>query len=88
MLHWRMESQVCGFVAGDQVTLDQLLHRLLVYSGNDAASAIAEYVGGSTENFVQMMNDYAAKLGCTGTHFPIHMDCRMKITIQHHMIFI
>lgn len=62
-------SQVCGFVAGDQVTLDQLLHGLLVYSGNDAASAIAEYVGGSTENFVQMMNDYAAKLGCTGTHF-------------------
>lgn len=62
-------SQVCGFVAGDQVTLDQLLHCLLVYSGNDAASAIAEYIGGSTENFVQMMNDYAAKLGCTGTHF-------------------
>ena len=62
-------SQVCGFVAGDQVTLDQLLHCLLVYSGNDAASAIAEYVGGSTENFVQMMNEYAAKLGCTGTHF-------------------
>lgn len=62
-------SQVCGFVAGDQVTLDQLLHCLLVYSGNYAASAIAEYVGGSTENFVQMMNDYAAKLGCTGTHF-------------------
>ena len=62
-------SQVCGFVAGDQVTLDQLLHCLLVYSGNDAASAIAEYVGGTTENFVQMMNDYAARLGCTGTHF-------------------
>lgn len=62
-------SQVCGFSAGDQVTLDQLLHCLLVYSGNDAASAIAEYVGGSTENFVQMMNSYAAALGCTGTHF-------------------
>lgn len=62
-------SQVCGFNAGDQVTLDQLLHCLLVYSGNDAASAIAEYVGGTTENFVQMMNNYAASLGCTGTHF-------------------
>ena len=62
-------SQVCGFSAGDQVTLDQLLHCLLVYSGNDAASAIAEYVGASTENFVQMMNSYAAALGCTGTHF-------------------
>ncbi len=62
-------SQVCGFTAGDQVTLDQLVHCLLVYSGNDAASAIAEYVGGSTDNFVQMMNSYAAQLGCTGTHF-------------------
>lgn len=62
-------SQVCGFQAGDKVTLDQLLHCLLVYSGNDAASAIAEYVGGSTSAFVDMMNSYAASLGCTGTNF-------------------
>lgn len=62
-------SQVCGFQAGDKVTMDQLLHCLLVYSGNDAASAIAERIGGSTEAFVDMMNQYAAQLGCTGTHF-------------------
>lgn len=62
-------SQVCGFMAGDRVTMDQLLHCLLVYSGNDAAAAIAEHVGGSTEQFVNMMNEYAAQLGCTGTHF-------------------
>ena len=62
-------SQVCGFWAGDQVTMDELVHCLLVYSGNDAASAIATHVGGSTENFVNMMNSYAASLGCTGTHF-------------------
>ena len=62
-------SQVCGFWAGDQVTLDQLLHCLLVYSGNDAAAAIAEHVGGSTDGFVEMMNSYARELGCTGTHF-------------------
>ena len=62
-------SQVCGFVAGDQVTLDQLLHCLLVYSGNDAAAAIAEHIGGSTQGFVDMMNSYAQELGCTGTHF-------------------
>lgn len=62
-------SQVCGFWAGDKVTLDELLHCLLVYSGNDAASAIATHVGGSTEEFVNMMNSYAASLGCTGTHF-------------------
>lgn len=62
-------SQVCGFMAGDQLTMDQLIHCLLVYSGNDAAAAIAEHVAGSTEAFVEMMNSYAAELGCTGTHF-------------------
>lgn len=62
-------SQVAGFQAGDQVTMDQLLHCLLVYSANDAASAIAEHVGGTTDKFVEMMNSFAAELGCTGTHF-------------------
>ncbi|MDO5134635.1 MAG: serine hydrolase [Eubacteriales bacterium] len=62
-------SQVCGFAPGDKVTMDQLLNCLLVYSGNDAASAIAQYVGGSTQGFVDMMNSCAAQLGCTGTHF-------------------
>ena len=62
-------SQVVGFQEGDQVTMDQLVHCLLVYSGNDAASAIATHVGGTTKNFVSMMNAYAAQLGCTGTHF-------------------
>ena len=62
-------SQVCGFQAGDKVTVDQLVHCLLVYSGNDAASALAGYIAGSTSAFVDMMNTYAAQLGCTGTHF-------------------
>ena len=62
-------SQVAGFQAGDQVTMDQLLHCLLVYSANDAASAIAEHIGGTTDKFVEMMNSFAAELGCTGTHF-------------------
>ena len=51
------------------MTMDKLIHCLLVYSANDAASAIASHVGGSTEQFVEMMNSYAAQLGCTGTHF-------------------
>ena len=62
-------SQVIGFQVGDKVTMDELVHGLLVYSGNDAASAIATHIGGSTEKFVDMMNSYAAQLGCTGTHF-------------------
>lgn len=62
-------SQLCGFRVGDQLTLEQLLYGLLIYSGNDAAAAIAEHVGGTQENFVQMMNDEIARLGMTNTHF-------------------
>lgn len=62
-------SQLCGFQAGDQLTLEQLLQGLLIHSGNDAAAAIAEHVGGTQENFVQMMNEEVARLGMTNTHF-------------------
>lgn len=62
-------SQLCGFRAGDQLTLEQLLQGLLIHSGNDAAAAIAEHVGGTQENFVQMMNEEVARLGMTNTHF-------------------
>lgn len=62
-------SQVCGFAAGDRVTMRELVYSLLVYSGNDAASAIATHIGGSIDDFVSLMNKYAKQLGCTGTHF-------------------
>lgn len=63
-------SQNIGFKAGDKVTMDSLLHCLLVYSGNDAAMAIAEHVGGGDISaFVEMMNEEALKLGATKTHF-------------------
>lgn len=62
-------SQMSGLAVGDTVTMDQLFHALLIYSANDAAMAIARQVGGSVDNFVQMMNDKAASLAMTGTHF-------------------
>lgn len=62
-------SQVCGFQVGDIVSMDELFHGLLVYSGNDAAMAIAEHIGGSVENFVEMMNEEAKRIGATNTHF-------------------
>lgn len=68
-LNLEQAAQVCGFYVGDVVTVEMLLNCLLVYSGNDAAMALARTVGGSTEEFVRMMNSYAASLGCTGTHF-------------------
>ncbi len=55
--------------AGDQLTLRDLLYGLLLCSGNDAAVAIADYVGGSQSGFVQMMNAEAARLMATDTHF-------------------
>lgn len=62
-------SQMVGFAAGDTVTMDELFHGLLVYSGNDCAMAIARHVGGTVEQFVNMMNTEAQSLGATGTHF-------------------
>lgn len=61
--------QVCGIKTGDTMTLDQALHILLMYSANDAALLIAENVGGSVEEFVNMMNREADSLGATNTHF-------------------
>lgn len=55
--------------AGEQLTLEQLCYGLLLHSGNDAAVAIAEYLGGSEANFVAQMNALAAAIGTTGTHF-------------------
>ncbi|MCM1325690.1 MAG: serine hydrolase [Bacteroidales bacterium] len=62
-------TQVCGVKSGDTMTMDQALHILLMYSANDVALLIAENVGGSVEEFVNMMNREAASLGATNTHF-------------------
>jgi serine-type D-Ala-D-Ala carboxypeptidase (penicillin-binding protein 5/6) len=50
-------------------TVDELLYALMVQSANDSAVALAEKVGGSTDAFVQMMNQRAQQLGMTGTTF-------------------
>ncbi|MGB1360497.1 MAG: D-alanyl-D-alanine carboxypeptidase family protein [Alphaproteobacteria bacterium] len=51
------------------VSVNDLLHGVIVQSGNDAAIAIAEGMAGTEENFARIMNSYAKKLGMTGTHF-------------------
>lgn len=68
-LHLEEGSTEMGLQAGDQTTLDELLHALLIYSGNDAAMAIAEHIGGTVEEFVAMMNQEAHALGATNTNF-------------------
>ncbi len=54
---------------GEQLTLQEMLKAICVASANDAAVAVAEYVGGSEAAFVEMMNAKAQELGLSGTHF-------------------
>lgn len=54
---------------GEQMTLHDMLKSIAVASANDAAVAVAEFLGGSEDAFVSMMNEKAKELGCTGTTF-------------------
>ena len=54
---------------GEKITLHDLLYGLMLASGNDAAVAIAEHIGGDVETFCRMMTQRAAELGCTNTMF-------------------
>jgi len=84
-------AQVCGLVAGDKITMDQAMHGLLMYSGNDAAVAIAESISGTTEEFADLMNKEAAKIGATHTHFVnpngLHDDDHYTTAYDMYLIF-
>jgi D-alanyl-D-alanine carboxypeptidase (penicillin-binding protein 5/6) len=58
-----------GLQTGDRISLHDLLYGLLLPSGDDAALVIAQAVGGSTQQFVAMMNDEAHQLQLNDTHF-------------------
>ncbi|KYH34501.1 D-alanyl-D-alanine carboxypeptidase DacB precursor [Clostridium tepidiprofundi DSM 19306] len=54
---------------GEKIKVRDLLYALMLVSANDCAVALAEHIGGSVENFANMMNKRAAELGCKNTHF-------------------
>ena len=54
---------------GEILTIQELLYGMMLHSGNDAATALAIYCGGTMEGFVQLMNDKARALGMTNSHF-------------------
>ncbi len=54
---------------GEEITLEALLYGLMLRSGNDAALAIANYVGGDVDNFVLMMNEKAKEIGMKNSTF-------------------
>jgi D-alanyl-D-alanine carboxypeptidase (penicillin-binding protein 5/6) len=59
-----------GFVrVGDQLSVDDLIQRIIIVSGNDACVVVAEALGGTVENFVAMMNARAKQLGLEHSHF-------------------
>jgi serine-type D-Ala-D-Ala carboxypeptidase (penicillin-binding protein 5/6) len=64
-----IEYSVMGVKPGEIVTARDLIYGLMLVSGNDAAAALAVYIGGTIEGFAEMMNKKAEELGMTDTHF-------------------
>lgn len=64
-----LEDSHMGILIGEELTMDQLVKGMLIYSANDAANVIAIQLAGSIDAFVEIMNKKAQELGMTGTHF-------------------
>ena len=75
---------------GETLTLEQMLYGLMLASGNDAAVAIAEHIGGTVENFCRLMTERAAELGCRDTVFltPHGLPCEGHYTTAHDLALI
>lgn len=85
------DASLCGLQEGDQLTLEALLYGLLMSSGNDAATAIAEYISGSEEAFVEEMNARAKELMAVNSHFVnphgLHDDDHYTTAYDLYLIF-
>ena len=67
---YEQNAATVGILAGETLTVKELLYALMIPSAADAANILADYIGGgSIENFVVMMNDFVKKLGCENTKF-------------------
>jgi len=75
---------------GETLTLREMLYGLMMASGNDAATAIAEHIGGTVEDFCRMMTARAAELGCKNTVFltPHGLPCEGHYTTAHDLALI
>lgn len=76
--------------AGDKISVKDLLYGLMLRSGNDAAVALAEYVGGNIEEFANLMNLNAESLGLNNTHFitPHGLDSEEHYTTAYELAII
>ena len=66
---WRMPGSRMFIEVNTEVSVSDLMHGIIVQSGNDASVALAEYIAGSEDAFTQIMNAYAKKLGMVNTHY-------------------
>jgi len=66
---WKMGGSKMFIEVGKRVSVLDLLKGIIIQSGNDASVAIAEYVGGTEDGFVDLMNSYAGALGMSDTNF-------------------
>ncbi len=66
---WKAPGSRMFLDVDTSVSMGELIKGLIIQSGNDAALAIAEYLGGSVSGFANLMNDKAAELGMVNTHY-------------------
>ena len=64
-----LDGSTVGLKKGDKVTAEALLYGMLLPSGNDCAYTVAIHIGGTIENFANMMNDKLKSMGITDTSF-------------------
>ena len=92
---WRSEGSRTFVQVGSQIPVDILIKGMIVQSGNDATVALAERVAGTEDAFVQVMNEYARRLGMLHTHFanadglpnPDHYTTARDLALlAHHLI--
>ena len=63
------DSGNIGMQLGETMSMEDCLYAMILYSANEVSAQIAEYVGGTEQAFIDMMNERAAKIGCENTHF-------------------
>jgi D-alanyl-D-alanine carboxypeptidase (penicillin-binding protein 5/6) len=66
---WKTGGSKTFIEVGKKVKVEDLIQGMIIQSGNDAATALAEHIGGTEESFADMMNDYAKDLGMENSHF-------------------
>ena len=81
---------IAALQTDEQLTVNQLLQVMMVYSANDAANVLAFHISGSLENFANLMNQKVSELGLTDTHFtnPSGMHDENHYTTAHDMAII